>query len=61
MKIGTEQGLGGEDALRVADRHPTQRGTGGKPVWYQTAISEATSTTRSPPPYHSATVMGLPG
>ena len=36
-----------------------RRGTGGNPVWYQTPVSETTSTVRSPPPYQSATVTGF--
>jgi len=31
-------------------------GAGGKPEWYQTAVSEVTSSSRDRPPYHSATV-----
>jgi hypothetical protein len=39
-------------------------GTGGSPVWYQTAVAEATSTVRSPLPYQLLTATGvqmLPG
>jgi hypothetical protein len=57
-KIGAEQGLGGESALR--SRTSTQRmGTAGNPVLYQTAVADATSTVRSPPPYQSSTVAGV--
>ncbi len=39
-------------------RTSTQRiGAGGKPEWYQTAVSDATSSSRGWPPYHSATVV----
>jgi hypothetical protein len=48
-KIGAEQSVGGESALRRISRTNTQRmGTAGKsPVLYQTAVPEATSTVRS--------------
>src|SRR4051812_49843601 len=36
-----------------------RRGTAGKPVLYQTALAETTSTTRSFAPYQLATVMVL--
>ena len=39
-------------------RRSTQRsGTGGRPLCYQTAVAEATSTARAPSPYQSAMVM----
>ena len=34
-------------------------GTGGRPLWYHTAVAEATSTARAPSPYQSATVMAV--
>jgi hypothetical protein len=34
-------------------------GTGGKPVWYQTAVWELISTGRSWRPYHWATVSDV--
>src|SRR5829696_3859128 len=38
----------------------TQRnGTGGRPVWYQTAVSETTSTFRTPAPYQLGTRSGV--
>ncbi len=39
-------------------RMSTQRsGTGGRPVWYHTAVSDATATARAPAPYQWAMVM----
>ena len=41
-------------------RISTQRnGTGGSPLWYQTAVAEAISTVRWPAPYQWATVLGV--
>src|SRR5215216_5144959 len=41
-------------------RTTTQRiGTAGNPVLYQTAVAQATSTVRFPPPYQSSTVVGV--
>ena len=53
--IRAAQGSGGEGAL--GSRISTQRsGAAGMPPWYQTVVSDATSTVRSPWPYQSATV-----
>jgi hypothetical protein len=44
----------------LGSRIKTQRsGTAGKPLLYQSAVAEATSTLRSPSPYQSAIVIGI--
>ena len=52
--------------MPCGSRNSTRRmGTGGSPVWYQTAVDETTSTVRSArlprAPYQLATVMVVQG
>jgi hypothetical protein len=53
--IGAKDGLHGEFAPRVTDEDP-RMGTGGKPVWYQTAVALKSWMGRSRSPYQRVTV-----
>ena len=51
IEVGAEQGARVSN-LPLGSRTSTQRmGTGGRPVWYQTAVAEVISTRRWPSPY----------
>ena len=60
IEVGAQKSLGFE--LPLGSRISTQRtGTAGKPVEYQTAVSETISTVRCEPLYQSLTEMGFHG
>jgi hypothetical protein len=59
VNVGTKESLCLELSFRITHQSTQRIGTAYKPVEYQTDVSDAISTVRTPLPYQLATVMGF--